>query len=127
MNRADLQGLADMRLREAEVLFEAAYYEGAYYLAGYAAECALKACIAKQTRRYDFPDKRLVLDSYTHDLRKLVRAAGLRRELDRRLESDDDFRLHWNVLAAWSVEDRYTVSVEAEEAKALLAALRACI
>jgi len=33
-------------------------FDGAYYLAGYAVECALKACIAKGTQRFEFPDKR---------------------------------------------------------------------
>jgi HEPN domain-containing protein len=33
------------------VLLEAGLYAGAYYLAGYAVECALKACIAKKTAR----------------------------------------------------------------------------
>ena len=45
--------------------------DGAYYLAGYAIECALKACIAKATRRYDFPDRKKVDASHTHDLREL--------------------------------------------------------
>jgi len=40
---------------------QAGFFDGAYYLAGYAVECAIKACIAKGTRRYEFPDKRKVL------------------------------------------------------------------
>ncbi len=35
----------------------AGMWEGTYYLAGYAVECALKACIAKQIIAEDFPDK----------------------------------------------------------------------
>src|SRR5438094_3909647 len=31
---------------------------GAFYLGGLAIECALKACIAKKTKRYDFPRDR---------------------------------------------------------------------
>jgi HEPN domain-containing protein len=56
VNRTDFQKLSEIRVREAEVLFENGFYEGAYYLAGYAIECAFKACIAKQIREYDFPD-----------------------------------------------------------------------
>ena len=37
--------VAFQRLEEAEVLFEAGYYNGAVYLAGYAVECMLKALI----------------------------------------------------------------------------------
>jgi hypothetical protein len=40
-------------------------------------ECALKACIAKGTERYEFPDKKRVDASYTHNLQELVKLAGL--------------------------------------------------
>jgi len=46
--------------------------DGAYYLAGYAVECALKACIAKKTQRHEFPDKRRVDASHTHNLIQLL-------------------------------------------------------
>jgi len=42
MNRADFQQLADERISEAAVLLAASKFSGAYYLAGYAVECALK-------------------------------------------------------------------------------------
>ena len=54
MNRTDLQKLSNARIREARILFAAGEYSGAYYLAGYAVECALKACIAKSVKRHDF-------------------------------------------------------------------------
>lgn len=47
MNRSDFQDLAQIRLAEAAALLQAERFDGAYYLAGYAVECALKACIAK--------------------------------------------------------------------------------
>jgi hypothetical protein len=55
--RKDFQLLSDKRLAEAQSLFRARHYEGSYHLAGLAVECAVKACIAKQTRRFEFPDK----------------------------------------------------------------------
>lgn len=58
MDRKGLQELSNVRLKEAKALLKVGMADGAYYLAGYAVECALKACIAKETRRYDFPDKR---------------------------------------------------------------------
>lgn len=59
MNKTDLEQLADLRLAEAAALLGATppMPDGAYYLAGYAIECALKACIAKLTAQHDFPDK----------------------------------------------------------------------
>jgi hypothetical protein len=82
VNRRDLQGLTRVRLAEARALLDAGLYDGAYYLAGYAVECALKACIARRTRIHDFPLKPSdVRGMYTHDSVGLVRAADLRDSL----------------------------------------------
>ena len=51
MYRSDFQKLAEDRIADAGALFEAHRYDAAYYLAGYAVECALKACIAKRFPR----------------------------------------------------------------------------
>ena len=75
MNRRTLQTLARDRLADARALLRAHRYAAAYYMAGYAVECALKACITKHVNRHDFPDKKLATDSYTHDLNRLVTAA----------------------------------------------------
>ena len=79
MNSSDLQKLASLRIKEAKTLLDNDRYEGAYYLAGYAVECALKACIAKKTKRFDFPDKELANKSYTHKLEALVGQSGMVR------------------------------------------------
>jgi hypothetical protein len=79
---------------------------GAYYLAGYTVECALKACIAKATKRFDFPP-RSVQDIYTHDLTKLVRQAGLEADLQREIGSDPEFGRRWAVVRLWTEESRY--------------------
>lgn len=81
-------------------------YSGAYYLSGYVIECALKACIAKQTQQFDFPDKKNVLDSYTHDLEKLVRVAKLESQL-KLLLNDPIFSSRWSMVKDWSEESRY--------------------
>jgi len=88
MNRIDLQGLTEIRLKEAQVLFEHGCFEGAYYLVGYVIECALKSCIAKQIKEHDFPDLKLVKDSYTHDLDKLLSISGLRNELEKEVKTN---------------------------------------
>ena len=81
MDRSDLQALSRIRATEAKALLGLGLFDGAYYLAGYAVECALKACIAKGTRRFEFPDKRRVDSSYTHDLELLMRLANLDESL----------------------------------------------
>jgi HEPN domain-containing protein len=54
VNRSDFQQLAEDHLRHAKALLDAQLYSGAYYMCGYVAECALKACICKRTNQNDF-------------------------------------------------------------------------
>jgi hypothetical protein len=68
---------------------------------------SLKACIAKTTRRYDFPDKRKVDSSHAHKLRDLIVIAGLDEEHLEHTRSDPDFRKNWEIVQAWSEESRY--------------------
>jgi hypothetical protein len=60
LTRTDLQQLADARIAEANALLAAGLWDGAYYLAGYAVECALKACIMAYVERTGviFEDKK---------------------------------------------------------------------
>ena len=107
MNRTGFQSLSRTRLREARSLFRAGLYDGAYYLAGYAVECALKACIAKRTRRHDFPDKKIVDASYTHNLTDLVKVAGLQRQLATSMQADSALEVNWTVVKDWNEATRY--------------------
>src|SRR3990172_10252014 len=116
MNRTDLQHLTRIRLREARVLLNNRNYEGAYYLLGYAVECAFKACIARQTRRHDFPDKKFVNDIYTHDLNKLLRLSGLEPEHRREIHANPIFELNWTIVKDWSEESRYDAGVNRTKA-----------
>ncbi len=47
LTKADLEALAETRLEDSIFLLQAGRSSSAYYLAGYAVELALKACIAK--------------------------------------------------------------------------------
>ena len=108
MNRRDVRGLTHIRLAEARALLDAGLYDGAYYLSGYAVECALKACIARKTRIHDFPPKpNTVRDMYTHNVRDLVVLAELRDDLAERVRDCRIFREHWYAVRDWSDESRY--------------------
>lgn len=107
MNRNDLRALADIRLNEAKALLNKRLYDGAYYLSGYAIECGLKACIAKKTRRFDFPDKQIVVDSYTHNLEKLIKASGLQTVLAEEMQQDGAFAVNWAIVKDWNEGSRY--------------------
>ncbi len=108
MNRQDFQHLALIRLEEVRVLLNNKQFSGAYYLSGYVVECALKACIAKNTREFDFPDKETVIDSYTHNLVKLVRVAKLDEEIQSRI-TNLNFSSQWLVIKKWSEISRYKI------------------
>lgn len=107
MNRKQFQELARIRLAEARVLLGAGHNSGAYYLSGYAAECGLKACIAKMTKRYEFPDKQRAQDSYTHNLNALIKVAGLEPDLKSTVLSDATFAAYWSVVKDWNESSRY--------------------
>ncbi|MDP2675711.1 MAG: HEPN domain-containing protein [Dehalococcoidia bacterium] len=101
-------------MKEARNLYDRSFFDGAYYLAGYAVECALKACIAKQTRQYDFPNKALVNQAYTHNLSQLVGVAGLKDELDIKTQSDATFAVNWAIVKDWTEDARYERHGEAK-------------
>ena len=122
MNRKDLQTLARTRLAEAKALLSAGLPDGAYYLAGYAVECALKACIAKRTQRHDFPEKKSVDASYTHNLKDLIKVAGLETVLSQEAAKYPAFRNNWDLVAKWSEQSRYQGN-GSEMARALVEAI----
>ena len=107
MNRIDLHRLANARLAEANALFIAGHPSGAYYLAGYTVECALKAVIALTTQQHDFPDKKRANDSHVHDLKKLIEVAKLATDLDIMRRQNEDFSENWRVVTEWSEASRY--------------------
>jgi HEPN domain-containing protein len=106
MNRGDFQQLAKVRLHEAKLLLSSGAPDGAYYLAGYAIECALKACIARKTKRYDFADKKTVLDSHTHDFKELLGPAGLKQD-HAILMLQPAFAENWKTVTEWKADSRY--------------------
>lgn len=123
MNRSHFQNIARIRLEEAEILLKSGNYSGAYYLAGYIVECALKACIAKNTKEFDFPPKpQIVRDIYVHDLVKLVKAAGLDHILNEDRQIDQDLDENWKTIEDWTEGSRYEI-FNISEAEAILKAI----
>lgn len=123
LNRQDLQNLSGIRVEEAETLLDRGYYSGAYYLLGYAVECALKACVAKGVREYDFPDLRRVRNSHSHDLQQLVKEAGLEAALQNEAQNNPSFAQKWLLTQQWNVESRYQSGVSRENCQDFHAAV----
>jgi HEPN domain-containing protein len=106
-DQATFQQLAQLRFAEAKLLLENGLPSGAYYLAGYAIECALKAIIATGFRANEIPDKSLVNSVYTHNLNELVNLAGLRRSLQEDMSMAPDLKASWTTVSNWSEHARY--------------------
>ncbi len=107
MNRTDLQRLTQERLDDAKVLLGARRWSAAYYLSGYAVECALKACIARWIQAEEFPDKNLADRSWTHNLQQLFAAAGLKDDFAAALRGNLELSNNWDVVKDWSEASRY--------------------
>jgi hypothetical protein len=122
MLRADLQSLSKTRLKEAHSLLRNGHFSGAYYLAGYAAECALKACIAKNIMRYQYPDKKHASDCYTHNLADLLKLAALNASFTAQGQANQTFLVNWGIIKDWNESCRYIHKTE-QEAKDMYAAL----
>jgi hypothetical protein len=123
VNRADLQQLAECRFADARTLLAADAFAGAYYLAGYAIECALKACVAKQIHQFDFPEKRLIDRSYTHNLVQLLEVSGVKALFEEEAARNEALRFRWNVVRDWSEASRYDVATTEKTARDMLAAV----
>jgi hypothetical protein len=109
VNRLELQQLADLRIAEAQALLALAVPlpDGAYYLAGYAVECALKACIAKGYAVEAWPEKEFVARCHTHNLLELARLAGLEPVRALQASTNSTFADNWLIVSAWSERARY--------------------
>jgi hypothetical protein len=107
MNRNDFQQLADIRVKEAKILIDNQCFDGAYYLLGYAVECALKSCISKQFKEHDFPDLQTVRDCYTHSFPKLLRVAALEQNMQNDWRAFPKLQSNWITVTEWSEQVRY--------------------
>lgn len=122
ITKADLEKLADEKLSDAQALLGVKSWSNAYYLAGYAVELAIKACIAKSFKADTIPDKDLVIKTYSHEFSRLIGTAGLTAELQNQVLASQDFGAAWGVVNEWSPEDRYRFNSE-QDAKELIEAI----
>jgi HEPN domain-containing protein len=122
MKRGDFQQLADVRIEEAVVLLAQGKFEGTYYLAGYAVECGLKACISRLTSQDEYPPKPKFIHDYdSHEIEKLVKTAGLTAQRDADTAADPDLEANWAVVKDWSEESRYERRTQAQAQKLIAA------
>ena len=117
-----LQELADSRAAEALALLQLGHFSGAYYLAGYALECGLKALIAGGFEAGVIPDKKLVQQIYTHKLHELLKLAGIEGEGKELADRQPAFKENWLIALDWNEESRYEIH-DADTADSLVSAI----
>ena len=124
MNRSDLKKLSAMRLSDAKALLRTRRNNaGAYYIAGYAVECAIKACIARQQGQYPFPAKIKESDYYIHSPARLLETAGLSQLLGADRAINPDLDENWSIVANWSETERYQPKIKRALAESLVKAI----
>jgi HEPN domain-containing protein len=109
MTKKDIETLADIRLGDATHLYQASRYSAAYYLAGYAVELGIKACIATHFQARTIPDKTFVNEIYSHRLNELLGHAGLQQHLQKDMANDALLSLNWGVASKWKETSRYEI------------------
>jgi hypothetical protein len=123
VDREQLQQLAELRLEDAEALLASGRWAAAYYLLGYCVECALKACVARQFRSDEVPDRKLVNSFYTHRLDELLSISGAQSQFDVRVESDSNFDDNWSTACDWNEAVRYSLLITEAEARKMYGAV----
>jgi hypothetical protein len=126
--RADIQTLADIKLKEADCLFKGDFFDGAFYLGGYAVELLLKAMVCKTLGIDDFfafnlPARKELYKPYkVHDYEDLLILSGLYKEFTA-AQADVTFKAHWSVVRNWSEGARYLTGKTQRDAKDFLTSI----
>ena len=128
MNQAQLQTMAEERIKDAKVILDGGRWEFAYYAAGYAVECGLKSCMLARMihTAWIFEEKWEAKQCRDHEFGKLITLAGLNDHLNADLQASaaagSEFAVNWNTAKEWTVLSRYEAKPEAD-AKKLYAAI----
>lgn len=122
LTRTDLQANAQAKLDDAVLLLKQGRYSNAYYLAGYAVEIGLKACIAAQITAETVPAKEFIKGILNHEFTGLVGLAGLKGEIKLEQDKDPDFAANWAVVSEWTSDKRYE-AIDPASAQALIDAI----
>ncbi len=111
MNRIQLQQLAEDRIIDAQVLLAAGRWSGGYYVAGYAVERGLKACVLAHITNTGviFQDRKYGEKCWTHRPEELVKLADLEAIRGVDAGADPLFAANWLTVEAWTETSRYEI------------------
>jgi HEPN domain-containing protein len=110
MKRDEWKRLAKRWLVDAKVLLDNRRWAAAYYLAGYAVECGLKACILARVGAVPeviFETRRFSENCWTHNVMELVKLAELEAIRLADIAVNAALAQNWNVAKDWSEKVRY--------------------
>ena len=125
MNRPEFQAMAEERIVDARVLLVGGQWSAAYYLAGYAVECGLKACIVKRVEAAAgviFEDRKFSDKCWTHSIAALRELSGLDAAFDADIATNPILKKNWSIVQAWSEKARYQTTPQ-DEAQELFDAI----
>jgi HEPN domain-containing protein len=116
VNRVELRRLAEDRILDAAALLAAGRFSGAYYLAGYAVECGLKACIMAHVESTGaiFQDRKYAEKCWTHDLEDLLALANLKPTLDAEAAANPVLSGNWAGTKDWKETSRYEQKTQSQ-------------
>jgi hypothetical protein len=109
MKRADLRAMAQAKIDDALILLQNGRVSNSYYIAGYAVELGLKACIASQLNAETIPDKDFIRKILSHDFPTLVGLVGLAQQLKDKKDNDPTFAANWAIVSEWTPDSRYEI------------------
>lgn len=95
--------LAESRADEALALLGLGHNSGAYYLAGYAIECGLKAVLTRSLASHTLPHYKAAEKVHIHRLGELMSMTGLTPAI----AADRVVGPSWIVVQSWSEQARY--------------------
>lgn len=125
MNRVGWQQLAERWLVDAKHLLDDHRWSAAYYLAGYAVECGLKACVLARVAAKPeviFEDRKFSEKCWTHSVGELVKQADLEGIRAADAAANPLLAKNWLLVKDWKEQVRYQTTSH-QKAKKLYAAL----
>jgi HEPN domain-containing protein len=110
MTRLEWQQFAERWLIDAKRLLDEKRWSAAYYVAGYAVESALKACVLAHVAvrpEVIFDDRKFSERCWTHSPEELLKISGLAPTLVADMGANPALAAYWSTVKDWNEKSRY--------------------
>ena len=102
----NLEKLSEEKLRDADVLYGAGCYGGAFYICGYAVELSLKEKICITLGWDEYPSDGKYKFLKIHDFEVLLHFSGAEKQVKKTLMSE------WSIVMKWNPDTRYSSAIQ---------------